>query len=305
MRKIITFIGSLLLAAGLMISLPASLASAAQSRNPKTIRVGFVPSENASTMQARAIPLGKMLSRRLDKKVQVTVSTDYNSIVEALGSGKIDVGFLPPASYVQAHKQYGSKVLLQVVRNGINHDGSNQKKMVSWYRSLILVRKDSNIKSLKDLEGKNIAVQDSTSASGYIFPIYYLNARGIDVVKKAHLVTVKGHDQGVLALANKQAEAAFVYQDARNLVKSDVPNIFKDTRILAQTMKIPNDTITVRKTLSASLDKKISKAFMQIVKTKKGKKLVENLYGIAGFERSKNSNFNVVRKAYNSITQGN
>lgn len=278
------------------------LASAAQTSNPKTIRVGFVPSSNATTMESRAKPLGTLLSKELGRKVVVTVSTDYNSIVESLGSGKIDIGFLPPDGYVQAHKQYGARVLLQTVRNGVNSDGSLQKKMVSWYRALVVVRRDSKVRNVKDLRGKNIAVQDVTSSSGYIFPVYYLKNRGVDVVKNSHLVTVKGHDQSVLAVENKQADAAFIFQDARNLVKKDVPNVFKDTKVLAETMKIPNDTVTARKTLSKSLDNRISNAFIKIAKTKKGNKLVENLYDIAGFAKSKNSNFAVVRKADNAVT---
>ncbi|EHN58479.1 phosphate/phosphite/phosphonate ABC transporter substrate-binding protein [Oenococcus kitaharae] len=302
MKKFAHSAAVLAIVSGVLATTVPVVASASQAANPKTLRVGFVPSSNATTMEARAKPLGQMLSKQLGQKVVVTVSTDYNSIVEALGSGKIDIGFLPPDGYVQAHKQYGARVLLQTVRNGVNNDGSLQKKMVSWYRALILVRKDSKVKSIKDLTGKNIAVQDVTSSSGYIFPIYYLKSKGINVVKNSNLVTVKGHDQGVLAVENKQADAAFVFQDARNIVKGDVPTIFKDTKILAETMKIPNDTVTARKSLSKKLSTKVQNAFIKIAKTKKGNKLVENLYDIAGFAKSKNSNFAVVRKADKAVT---
>jgi phosphonate transport system substrate-binding protein len=39
---------------------------------------------------------------------------------------------------------------------------------------------------------------------------------------------------------------AAVFNDARNTVKKDQPNVFKDTRILKLTQAIPNDTISVR-----------------------------------------------------------
>lgn len=64
-------------------------------------------------MSARVKPLAKLLEQQLHIPVTVTVSTNYNTIVEAMGSKKVDVGFLPPDAYVQAHKQYGVKVLLQ------------------------------------------------------------------------------------------------------------------------------------------------------------------------------------------------
>ena len=36
---------------------------------------------------------------------KVSVSTNYNTIVEAMKSKKVDVGFLPPTAYTLAHDQ--------------------------------------------------------------------------------------------------------------------------------------------------------------------------------------------------------
>ncbi len=44
---------------------------------------------------------------------------------------------------------------------------------------------------------------------------------------------------------NGDVDAAAVFNDARNTVKKDQPNVFKDTRILKLTQAIPNDTISV------------------------------------------------------------
>ena len=60
------------------------------------------------------------------------------------------------------------------------------------------------------------------------------------------IVNVKGHDQAIISLLNGDVDAAAVFNDARNIVKKDQPDVFKDTKILKLTDAIPNDTISVR-----------------------------------------------------------
>ena len=78
---------------------------------PEKLTVQFVPSQAAEMLEAKAKPLEKLLSKVLGIPVEVSVSTDYNTIIEAMDSKQVDVGFLPPNAYVLAHEQSGAKVL--------------------------------------------------------------------------------------------------------------------------------------------------------------------------------------------------
>lgn len=265
---------------------------------PKKLTVQFVPSSNATTIEAKAKPLEKLLKKELGIPVKVSVSTDYNTIVEAMGSKKVDIGFLPPDAYVLAHKQNGVKVLLQAQRLNVegadNHPGN---KKVDYYRSQILVRKDSGIKSIKDLKGKKIAVQDTTSTAGWIYPVVEMYKHGVNINKdNIQTVQVKGHDQGVLSVYNKNTDAAFVFQSAENLVKKDAPDIHDKVVPIYTTKKIPNDTISVRGDMSTKWQKKIAKAFKDIAKTKKGHDIISSVYSHEGYADSKDSNFDIIRE---------
>ncbi len=279
---------------------PSSADAAKKKVSLKELNVQFVPSSQADTIQAKAKPLEKLLKKQLGIPVHVTISTDYNTIVEAMGSKKVDMGFLPPDAYVQAHKQYKAKVILQSERYGINdkkNDGSNTDKLDSYYRAMVLVKKDSKIKSIKDLKGKKIAVQDTTSDSGYLFPAVDLYNKGVNIFKGGtQLVTVKGHDQGVLSVLNGDTDAAFIFDDARNIVKADNPSVFKKTKALMLSSKIPNDTIALRKGVSKKDAKTIQKAMIKVSKTTQGKKILNDVYSWAGVAKSKDSNFKVVRQ---------
>ncbi|EOB7894764.1 TPA: phosphate/phosphite/phosphonate ABC transporter substrate-binding protein [Staphylococcus aureus] len=264
---------------------------------PKELTVQFVPSQNAGTLEAKAKLLEKLLSKELGIPVKVSVSTNYNTIVEAMKSKKVDVGFLPPTAYTLAHDQKAADLLLQAQRFGVKEDGSASKELVDSYKSEILVKKDSKIKSLKDLKGKKIALQDVTSTAGYTFPLAMLkNEAGINATKDMKIVNVKGHDQAVISLLNGDVDAAAVFNDARNTVKKDQPNVFKDTRILKLTQAIPNDTISVRPDMDKDFQEKLKKAFIDIAKSKEGHKIISEVYSHEGYTETKDSNFDIVRE---------
>ena len=73
-----------------------------------------------------------------------------------MASKQVDVGFLPPTAYVLAHEKKAANVILQAQRFGVeNETGAPTKDLVDYYKSEFVVKKDSNINSVKDLKGKN------------------------------------------------------------------------------------------------------------------------------------------------------
>lgn len=270
---------------------------------PKSLTIQFVPSQAATKLQARAKPLEKMLSKRLGIPVHVSMSTDYNTVVEAMKSKKVDVGFLPPDGYVLAHKQGAADLLLQAERYGVKQPGGKAtNQLVKSYRAEILVKKGSKIKNWRDLKGKSISVQNPTSSAGYVFPVAELKQKGLDVTKSCKLVTVTGHDQAVLNVLNGDTDAAFVFEDARNIVKKDNPKIMSQVVPIYFTKPIPNDTISVIPSMSKSFRKKLAKAFIAVGKSKEGKKVIESVYSHEGYAYAKDSDFNVIRK-YDKIVE--
>ncbi|MDF7671801.1 phosphate/phosphite/phosphonate ABC transporter substrate-binding protein [Lactobacillus sp. ESL0701] len=289
--------GAAVFLVALMATACSSKSKSQESSTPKSLNVQFVPSQAATKLQARAKPLEKMLSDRLGIPVHVSMSTDYNTVVEAMKSKKVDVGFLPPNGYILAHKQGAADVLLQAQRYGVKQPGGKPtKNLVNFYRSEILVKKNSKIKSWKDLKGKSISIQSPTSSAGYVFPIAELKEKGLDVPKSCKLVTVTGQDQAVLNVLNGDTDAAFVFEDARTIVQKDNPKIMSQVVPIYFTKAIPNDTISVVPSMPKAFRKKLAKAFIDIGKSKKGKKIIESIYTHEGYVPAKDSDFAVVRK---------
>lgn len=263
---------------------------------PKELNVEFVPSVQANKMEAKAKPLEGLLKKQLGIPVHVTVSTDYDGMVEAMSSKKVDVGFMPPDAYVLAHKKKIADVLLQAERYGYNEpSGKMNHTLVHSYRSGIYVKKGSKIKTWKDLKGKKIGVQDPTSSSGYVFPIVELYKKGLNVLKSCQIVQVKGADQAILSVENGDLDAAFTFADARPIAAQDDPKVMKDVVPIYFTKKIPNDTVSVRHDMNPKFRKKLAKAFKAIAKSKKGKAIIESIYQHYGYVDAKDSDFDIIR----------
>ncbi|MFW8616664.1 phosphate/phosphite/phosphonate ABC transporter substrate-binding protein [Enterococcus innesii] len=284
----------------------ASTDSAAEEAGyvPEKLTVQFVPSQAAETLEAKAKPLEQLLSDELGIPVTVSVSTDYNTIVEAMASKQVDVGFLPPNAYVLANEQSNVKVLLQAQRYGIKQPGGESTdELVDSYRSMIVVKSGSDIKDLEDLKGKTIATQDVTSSAGYVWPVAEMKKAGIDINTDVTTVQVKGHDQAVLSVLNGDVDAAFVFEDARNTVKNDYPEIMDEVEPMYFTEPIPNDTISVRSDMSEEWDKKIQDAFIAIGKDEEGKQIISDIYSHEGYVVSQDSNFDIVREYAEQVGQ--
>lgn len=264
---------------------------------PEELRVQFVPSQNADSLEAKAKPLEDLLEAELDIPVSVSVSTDYNTIVEAMASEQVDVGFLPPTAYVLAEERGAAEVILQSQRYGVNdEDGSPTDELVDFYKSQIIVKKDSGIESIEDLKGKKMGYQSVTSSAGYVWPAAVLIDAGLDPLTDVEPVTLKGHDLAIVSLLNGDVDAAATFQDARNVVQGDYPTVFEDTEILEFTEPIPNDTIAVLPDMDQEWKDKIQQAFIAIGKDEEGRQIIKDVYTHEGYVESDDSNFETVRE---------
>lgn len=303
---------SMIVAAGVLAGCakkeePAASASAKASATPaaaagfvpKELKVQFVPSQNAETLEAKAKPLEKLLGDKLGIPVKVSVSTDYNVVIEALASKQVDVGFLPPTNYVVAHdNRKAADLLVQAQRLGVDDaTGQPTKDLVDFYKAMIVVKADSPMKSVADLKGKKMGWQGVTSAAGYIYPGLLLKKAGVDPVKDVTGVQFQGHDKAVIALLNGQVDAVGVFQDIRATMVKDYPDIFKQTKVLAFSDKIPNDTISVRSDMDAAWKKKIQDAFIAIGNDPEGQKVIFDVYSHKGYTPTDDTKFNIVREA--------
>jgi phosphonate transport system substrate-binding protein len=260
----------------------------------KTLRVGFVPSEDAQQVMQNAQPIVEILRKQLAMEIQPFVATDYTGVVEALRANKLDIAFLTPASYVLAKNEANVRVVLKSERKGI-----------PYYYAAIITRADSGINRLEDLRGRTFAFGDSLSTTGNVFPRKMFKDHGIDPVRDFKQILFSGgHDATVLAVLNGKVDAGATYANSPDSQDTAWMRYLKNTedvkkiRAIAFSEPIPADNLVLGPNINDALAKKIEAAFIEISRDPAGKKMLRELYQIDGFVPATDQDYDSVRRAF-------
>ena len=261
--------------------------------------VQFVPTNNDGTMEAKAKPFAEYLSKKLDRQVDVTLATDYSTIVEAMASGQVDIGIMPPAAYVQAKDMDAAEAILTSQLGDYDQETGLplEGQLTNTFKGEILVRADSGLNELTDLKGKKIATLSPNSASGYIYPVAEMKDAGVDPTTEATLTTVNDIPSEITAVLNGQMDAAFVFEGARNVFASSFADndLFKELKVLYLTEgDIPNDAIAVQPKMDDALKKEIKDVFLNMKDDEEGAEAM-SLWGHQGYEEAADSAYDTIR----------
>lgn len=267
----------------------------------KTLNVQFVPTNNDGSMEAKAKPFADYLTEKLGCKVNVTLATDYSTIVEAMSSGKVDLGIMPPAAYVQARDMGAAKAILTSQLGEYDQETGLpvEGKMTGTFKGEVLVKADSDIQTLEDLKGKKIATLSPNSASGYIYPVAEMKEAGIDPATDCTLTTVNDIPSEMTAVLNGQQDACFVFEGARVVFSSKFEgyDLMNDLRVLHLTEgDIPNDAIAVRPDMDDEMKEKIKETFLNMPNDEQGAEAM-SLWGHKGYEEATEEAYDTI-KAY-------
>lgn len=267
----------------------------------KTLNVQFVPTNNDGSMEAKAKPFADYLTEKLGCKVNVTLATDYSTIVEAMSSGKVDLGIMPPAAYVQARDMGAAKAILTSQLGEYDQETGLpvEGEMTGTFKGEVLVKADSDIQTLEDLKGKKIATLSPNSASGYIYPVAEMKEAGIDPATDCTLTTVNDIPSEMTAVLNGQQDACFVFEGARVVFSSKFEgyDLMNDLRVLYLTEgDIPNDAIAVRPDMDDEMKEKIKETFLNMPNDEQGAEAM-SLWGHKGYEEATEEAYDTI-KAY-------
>jgi len=264
----------------------ASIEAAALGEADNPIKMMFVPSGDSQVILKGGKEIASLLQAETGLHITTSVATSYAAVVEAMGAGKVDVGWLATFSYVLAKEKFDVDLLLIVMRFGS-----------PFYRGQIMAHSDSDIKSLKDLKGHTFAYGDPASASGHLYPKALLKSKGLDPDKLFERSFFAGsHNAVVLSILNGRVSAGAAYDDARAAIAKTYPDVFDKVRVIAYTRNIPNDTVCARKDMDPALKLKIKNGLKRLARTAKGSKILKKTYGISGLA-DLDALFDPVRKA--------
>ena len=231
------------------------LTLSAQTRNPSKLRVALLPDENAATLIQNAQPLKAHLERSLKREIEIVVTTDYSSMIEAMRFGRIEIGYFGPFSYVLAKSRAPE---IEPFAVGVERGSPS-------YKSILIAQAGGTVKSLSDVRGKPFGFGDQASTSSHLAPRAHLlakaNLEGDRDYKVVHLGT---HDAVARAVQAGQVPAGALSEPIfRTLVDRKVIDPVR-LITLDLTNDIPNYPITMQGNLAPELKQAIREAFLSV-----------------------------------------
>ena len=257
---------------GLVTAVVIALVAAGAGVAPAQTKLvmAFVPSGEAATVLNSGNRIASLLGTATGYQFESFVATSYAGVIEAMGAGRADIGWLSTFAYVIAHQKYGVEVRLVTVRFG-----------EPYYDAEIITQASSGINSLADLKGKRFAFVDPASTSGYLFPLAGLKKAGYDPSKFfGQTVFAGSHNNVVLAVYQGRVDAGAVFDDARGTVQKDYPDVMQKLKVIWKSDPIPNDTVSFRKTLPADVKDRVANALLRFSQTPAGLDALKSLYEI-------------------------
>lgn len=260
------------------------------------LKIMYVPSDDSQGIMESSKNLIQFLEKRVSQILygadegfyfKASVPNSYIAVVESFGTARADLAIMNTFGYylLREEKKFPVEAILRVMR------GKGELE----YKSQIIARKDSKVKSLSDLNGKKFAFTDPASTSGFVIPSAFLNKAGIDL---GEVVFGIKHDAVVTMVYQGQVDAGATYyfppaedgkeRDARVRVLTQFPDALEKVQVIGYTDAIPNAPWVLRANMYSDQEwygkvrDAIAQAAAEYAKTPDGLERLKKEWGITG-----------------------
>ena len=223
-----------------------------------TIVFSILSTESAQNMESYWKPILADMETSTGMKVKPFFSSNYSSLIVAMGAKQTDVGWFSNASGLEAVRRSGGEVFARTF-DPSGTDG---------YKSVIIVPKDSKINSIQDLlkcdKSLDFGIGDKKSTSGTLAPMTYVF---IPANKKPETcfktVLSASHDANLFAVANHKLDAATNNSTALSLNRLAKGGAQADkVKVIWESPTLPEDPIVWRKDLDPVVKEKLRQFFL-------------------------------------------
>jgi phosphonate transport system substrate-binding protein len=265
------------LTASIAILVPLGLLGKAQGQDwkgtIKEFRIGILGGENTQDRLKSYEGFHKLLEAKLGIPVKLFPSADYAGVMQGVAAGQLEAAEFGASGFA------GTWLDCHCVEPVIV---PQEKDGTTYYYSVMVTRKDSGITSVEQMKGHSLAFADPNSTSGYLIPGATLKTSGIDLADGkyfSHTGFAGGHEQGVVAMLNKQYDACVTWTSgqgeksegySRGNLRSMVDRkmlSMSDVNIIWQSGKIPNGPWAMRTALPASLKREFTDFLLDLPKS--------------------------------------
>ncbi len=163
------------------------------------------------------------------------------------------------------------------------------------FKGLILVRKDSGIKHIADLKGREISYPSPTAVAACMMPQAFLQAQGLDVMHDTTNRYVGSQESSIMNVYLKQTDAGATWPPPWRAFQKEHPLEASELRIAWETKALVNNSVMVRRDLPAVVGIEVRAALLRLTHSPEGQQMLARME-TAGFTSAQDSDYEPVRR---------
>lgn len=230
-------------------------------------------------------------------EIETEFFDNYRDQVKSLLEGEIDVAWNSPLANLEAELKSNNKVIHGCMRD------TDQN-----INTVLIAKKDSDLKSVEDLKGQKIAFGAEDSPQARLIPIQYLRENGLEFGEDYEEVRfdigigldgdhVGGELEALKSVQSRENAAGFAIKPNYEAWIADGTLDGNQLKIIGETNSFDHCIFTGRENLDESLLQKLSDVLMMMDYNKEEDKEILDLEGLKEWVPGRTSNFEEIRKA--------
>ncbi|MFO7274344.1 MAG: PhnD/SsuA/transferrin family substrate-binding protein [Bacillota bacterium] len=255
--------------------LDPTLAAGSGGTSPRPVlKVGLATAMSPRESLLRYGPLLDYLNSRLERHVEVVLTSSQTEMLELLRTGGVHIGVVGTLAYVHGADEFGLTALAVP-----EHQGE------PTHRSLILVRRYSGLEEFSHLKGHTFAYTDPLSATGWLYPqwlVISLN-EAVERFFDRTLFTAT-EDRALQALDQGLVDGAAVSSLIYDLAVARDPDLARRLCVIATSEPLGAPPVVVSPTVGSVLVEELQAVFLAMADDEEGRAVLESL-GVDRFVR--------------------
>ena len=217
-------------------------------------------------------PLVQYLEKTLGEQVVLVQRRSYEEINELLARNGVDIAFICTGAYLEGWKKK-QMTLLAVPRI----DGK------VTYKAFFIVSEASGYTSFADLKGKKFAFTDPLSNTGYLYPISYMQSRGLNPEAYfSQTLFTYSHDRSIRAVMEGMVDGASVDNLVFDYVCRRDPEVKSKVRVIRESDTFGMPPVVVPYQTPPEKKARLRQLLLTLDQSEEGRKVLETL-GIQKF----------------------
>ena len=163
------------------------------------------------------------------------------------------------------------------------------------FRGIILVRRDSGIKTPDALRGKVVSYPSPTALAAAIMPQYFLHGRGLDVRKDIRNLYVGSQESSIMNVVLGQSAAGATWPPPWRLFQKEHPTEAAQLEVAWETPSLVNNSVMARDDVPESVSRVVRQALLDLERTTEGQAVLAGME-TARFHPADDATYDVVRQ---------